>query len=121
MYEGTGKIRIYSEEEGEFDIGYFHNISHREQLLMPFKVVDKVNKFDMEIKVNKGGMSCLAKGIRYTISKALCSFVSTDAIEKLRLSGLLTKDNRFRERKKAGKEGARRRYTWFVFHFYKLL
>lgn len=52
---------------------------------MPFKVVDRINKFDMDVEVNMGGMSCLAKGIRFAASKALCSFVSTDSIEKLRL------------------------------------
>lgn len=90
----------------------------------------------MEVEVNKGGMSCLAKALRYSISKALCSFVSSENIEKLRLgtvfiflnlalaliyfwlcveAGLLTKDLRLKERKKYGKEGARRAYTWFVF------
>lgn len=39
----------------------------------------------MEIQVNKGGMSCLAKCLRYAISKGLCSFVSAESIEKLRL------------------------------------
>ena len=53
--------------------------------MFPFKVVDRVNKFDMEIEVNKGGMSCLAKAVRYAISKSLCSYVSADSIEKLRL------------------------------------
>ena len=112
LFEGTGNIRIKSPSEGEFNIMYFQSITHREQILMPFKVVDRINKYDMEVEVNMGGMSCLAKGIRYCISKALCSFVSTDSIEKLRLAGLLTKDSRFKERKKAGQEGARRRYTW---------
>lgn len=112
LYEGTGNIKIKSPTEGEFNIMYFQSITHREQILMPFKVVDRINKYDMEVEVNTGGMSCLAKGIRFCVSKALCSFVSTDAIEKLRLAGLLTKDSRFKERKKPGQEGARRRYTW---------
>jgi len=112
LYEGTGNIKIKSPTEGEFNIMYFQSITHREQILMPFKVVDRINKYDMEVEVNTGGMSCLAKGIRFCVSKALCSFVSTEAIEKLRLAGLLTKDSRFKERKKPGQEGARRRYTW---------
>jgi small subunit ribosomal protein S9 len=84
-----------------------------------------------------GGMSCLAKAIRYGISKSLCCFVSTDQIEKLRLgsffsasifilldfdlnffkkklAGLLTKEVHGKERKKPGQEGARRKYTWLV-------
>ncbi len=61
---------------------YFY---YRQHVLFPFKVVDRINKFDMEIEVNKGGLSCLAKALRYSISKALCSFVSSENIEKLRL------------------------------------
>ena len=53
---------------------------------MPFKTVNRVNKFDAEITVNLGGMSLLSKCIRYAISQCLCSFVSLDEIEKLRIS-----------------------------------
>ena len=84
MLEGTGNIKIIS-PEGEFNIMYFETMTHRHQILFPFKVVDRINKFDLEIEINQGGMSCLAKAIRYAVSKALCSFVSADAIEKLRL------------------------------------
>jgi small subunit ribosomal protein S9 len=90
-------------------------IKQREQILFPFKVVDRINQFDLEIEVNHGGMSCLAKAIRYAVSKALCCFVSADSIEKLRLAGLLSADLRLKERKKPGQEGARRKYTWLVF------
>lgn len=85
LTEGTGKIKITSETEGTFNINYFASITQREQILFPFKAIDRINKFDMDITVNKGGMSCLAKAIRFATSKALCSFISTDSIEKLRL------------------------------------
>ncbi len=88
LWEGTGKIEIQS-PEGTFDIGFFDSITHREQLLFPFKVINRINKFDMKIEVNSAGMSCFAKTIRYAISKGLCSYVSADAIEKLRLCNLL--------------------------------
>ncbi|CAF0710744.1 unnamed protein product [Brachionus calyciflorus] len=111
LYEGNGKIKIKA-PEGNFNINFFDSLTQREQLLFPFKVVDKINKFDIEMEVNNGGMSCLSKAARYAISKALCCFVSADSIEKLRLAGLLTSDSRPKERKKPGQEGARRRYTW---------
>jgi len=111
LIEGTGKVSITS-DEGIFDISYFETLTHRQQILFPFKVVDRMNKFDLSIRLNQGGMSCLAKCIRYATSKALCSFVSAENIEKLRLAGLLTLDIRNKERKKYGKEGARRAYTW---------
>jgi small subunit ribosomal protein S9 len=121
--QGTGEIRISSPDEGgEFDIKYFDMLTHREQLLFPFKVVDRVNKFDLHVKVlNGGGMSCMAKAVRYAISKALCAFISSDSIEKLRLAGLLTLDSRRRERKKAGQKGARRKFTWFDIFSYIIL
>jgi ribosomal protein S9 len=37
------------------------------------------------MKVNDGGMSCLAKAARLAISRALISFLSIDEIEKLRV------------------------------------
>ena len=85
LFEGDGKINIES-ADGNFDISFFESMTHREQLLFPFKVVDMINKFDMNIKVNNSaGMSTFAKLIRLTISNALCSFLPVDAIEKLRL------------------------------------
>lgn len=93
MYEGTGNVKISSPEEGgDFNITYFEVITHREQIMFPFKVVDLINKFDIEVNVeNPGGMSCMAKAIRYASSKALCAFISVDAIEKLRLGKFLLK------------------------------
>ena len=81
--------------------------------------------------VNEGGMSCIAKAARYAISIALCSFLNETDIAKMRLgsffliiskshflsfilAGLLTSDRRAKERKKPGREGARRRYTWVI-------
>jgi small subunit ribosomal protein S9 len=111
LYEGTGIIKIKA-PEGQFDISFFEAMTHREQILFPFKVIDRINKFDMLVEVNSSGMSCLAKSLRYAISNALCSFVSANDIEKLRLSGCLTKEWRLKERKKPGQQGARRKYTW---------
>ena len=54
LSEGTGKITIKSETEGTFNINYFASMTHREQILFPFKVADRINKFDMDIRVNKG-------------------------------------------------------------------
>ena len=88
IVEGDGKIRIRA-PEGDFDISFFESITHREQLLFPFKVIDRINKFDMDIELNTAGMSCFAKLLRYAISNALCSFISVDAIEKLRLCNTL--------------------------------
>ena len=84
LYEGSGKIEIKS-SDGVFNIMYFQAITQREQVLFPFKVIDRVNKFDMYVDVNNTGMSITAKAIRYAVSKALCSFIGADSIEKLRL------------------------------------
>jgi len=111
VQEGNGEIKIQA-PEGVFDISFFHEIKHREQLLFPFKIINRINKYDVEMKVNDGGMSCLAKAARLAISRALISFLSIDEIEKLRIAGLLTIDRRLKERKKYGQEGARRKFTW---------
>jgi ribosomal protein S9 len=82
---GTGIMRFESPTEGVFDIDYFHDLIHRDQLLFPFKVVDRINRFDCFFQVNEAGMSCIAKACRYAISRGLCSFQTIEEIEKLRL------------------------------------
>jgi ribosomal protein S9 len=63
----------------------FYFLFKREQLLFPFKITNTINKFDIKMTVNDGGMSCLAKGSRYAISNALCNFLNEIDLEKLRI------------------------------------
>jgi ribosomal protein S9 len=58
------------------------------------------------------GTTAQSGAIRLALSRALRSFVSRDVVEKMRLAGLLTMDGRVNIRKRYGKMGANRPYTW---------
>ncbi len=102
-----------------------------DQLLYPFKVLDRVNLFDIDIVYDGIGFTAQSIATRLAISKALCSFISSKEVEYLRLgkivcffifdknsiwivAGLLTDDARRKERKQPGKRNARRKYKLYV-------
>ena len=90
---------------------YFPSFEFQEIVKEPLKKVGKENKFAITIKVGGGGKRGQAEAIRLGIARALA------ALDKeLRLSlkkvGLLTRDSRMKERKKAGLKRARRAPQW---------
>jgi small subunit ribosomal protein S9 len=74
---------------------------------LPFLVTDTVGKFHTTIKVKGGGMSGQAGAIRLGIARAL---VKENELLKpvLRKQGLVTRDDRIKERKKYGLRRARK-------------
>ncbi|KAK3768643.1 hypothetical protein RRG08_065937 [Elysia crispata] len=110
-------VKVYKPGSGNFiingkDLTYFPQNLYRETLLLPLMVSDLLGKVDTEVDVELGGPTGQAGAIRLGLSRALLAFVEDDVKEKMRLSGLLTKDPRKRERKKPGQQGARRKFTW---------
>ena len=65
------------------------------------------DKFDLFIRVNGGGMSGQADAIRLGVARALVEF-NKELRPVLKESGLLTRDDRVKERKKYGLRGARK-------------
>jgi len=114
LREGTGKVTIRSPSVNTSinDILYFTRIMHRDQLIYPFKVIDRVNLFDIDVVYDGVGFTAQAIATRLAISKALCSFISSKEVEYLRLAGLLTDDGRRKERKQPGRRNARRKYKF---------
>lgn len=104
---GTGKILINGA-----DIFYFPRLHDREQIMYPLHFCDMLGLVDVEVDVVGPGENAQAGAIRYGISLCLRSFVPQDMIEKMRLGGLLTEDERRRGRKKPGQKGNRAKYTW---------
>ncbi|KAI8792059.1 28S ribosomal protein S9, mitochondrial [Biomphalaria glabrata] len=104
---GTGQVTI-----NEKDLSYFSNLLYRETLLFPLSVTGLLGQVDIVADAKYGGPTGQAGAIRFALSQALCAFVSDDIKEQLRLSGMLTRDPRKRERKKPGQEGARKKFTW---------
>ncbi|CAB3231700.1 unnamed protein product [Arctia plantaginis] len=104
---GTGKITINGK-----DLTYFDDIQSREQVVFPLIFTGMQDKVDVECNIEGGGPSGQAGAIRWGIAWSLRSFVDTDMLQRMQVAGLLTRDNRRRERKKPGQPGARKKATW---------
>lgn len=111
VLNGTGVFDI----DGD-DILYFKTPYYRAAILHPLRVANMQDKVDIYAKVVARpvtqGQGSIAGAIRSAVSRSIAAFVDEATRERLRLSGLLTRDTRLKERKKFGQEGARRKYTW---------
>ncbi|GFR96470.1 28S ribosomal protein S9, mitochondrial [Elysia marginata] len=110
-------VKVYKPGSGNFiingkDLTYFTQNLYRETLLLPLIVSDHLGKVDVEADVELGGPTGQAGAIRLGLARALLAYVEEDVKENMRLTGLLTRDPRRRERKKPGQEGARKKFTW---------
>ena len=107
MSPGTGKIEVNGRPFEE----YFKTTNLQNTVLQPFEVAKTVNQFDVSVNAHGGGQNGQAGAVRLAVSRAL-----TEANPELRAllkpAGLLTRDPRMKERKKAGQPGARKRFQF---------
>jgi len=85
----------------------FPRLEHRQTTLKPLLVTDNIGKFNVIVKVAGGGISGQGGAISHGISRALVR-ANENFKPVLRKSGLLTRDSRVKERKKAGLKRARK-------------
>ena len=107
---GFSSLFIFSKRA--YNIEHFFDYLDRHQVMYPLQFTRLLGLVDVECIVDAGGNSSQAGAIRYALSMCLRSYVDNDTIEQMKVCGLLTQDVRVRERKKPGKEGARRRFHW---------
>lgn len=83
----------------------------RETILAPLKKFDRVEKYDLIIRVKGGGVEAQAVATRLGISRALVE--NNEEIRgPLKELGFLTRDPRKKERKKYGRKKARKRFQF---------
>ena len=78
------------------------------QAKRPLVVAGAEGSYDVVALLDGGGVSGQAGALRHGISRALCEIDPNLRVE-LKKEGLLTRDARVKERKKAGLKGARKR------------
>ncbi|VDP50729.1 unnamed protein product [Schistosoma mattheei] len=77
------------------------------------KVRDTVGKVDIIATVSGDGSSSLANALRLAIARCLASMLPIDqGKNRLLVTGLLSQDNRFAERKQPGQRKARKKPIW---------
>ena len=107
MVPGTGKVTVNGKNWEE----YFTTEALRGFIAQPFQVSGTVDKFDLNVRLDGGGMSGQAGALRHGIARAL---VKLDEAYRavLKANGMMTRDARVKERKKSGQPGARRRFQF---------
>ncbi len=103
LLPGDGKILINNRDLNDF----FGLETLRVQVRRPLEVTGTLNKFDVLVKVEGGGITGQAGAIRHGISRALL-VADEDYRPLLKKEGFLTRDPRMKERKKYGLKKARR-------------
>ena len=101
---GSGKFTVNEKEAAAF----FTRFGDVADILRPFGAVgQEANKYDVTVIVNGGGVAGQAESVRLGIARAL-QMINADWTSALRKKGLLTRDARIKERKKAGLKKARK-------------
>src|SRR4029453_10320305 len=100
---GNGQLLINGRPLDE----YFPAIKDGNSASEPLTEADKLSTVNVEIRVHGGGSAGQAGAVKMGLARALRIFDSS-LDELLRHSGLLTRDQRMKERKKYGLRGARR-------------
>lgn len=105
--EGTGQTEINGVTFEE----YLPTIPLQNELLAPFQVTKLTNKFDITVKAKGGGIKGQAGAIKLALSRALILH-DAELRGDLKEAGLLRRDPRMKERKKAGQPGARKAFQF---------
>src|SRR5262249_711426 len=90
---------------------YFPTESARAMVRQPLAATETVDKFDILVLANGGGVAGQAGAVRLGIARALGEF-NTELRSRLQKLGFLTRDPRIHERKKVGQKGARKRFQF---------
>ena len=103
LKSGKGNITVNNRKLDE----YFGRKVAQMLVMQPLELVDLSGKVDLDVKVKGGGSFVQSGAIRHGISRALTSF-DEELRPQLKKAGLLTRDPRRVERKKAGLVKARK-------------
>lgn len=104
LVPGKGQVTVNEKTAAEYFADSEYIIK---RLGEPFAVLDKVDQYDVSVRVNGGGHSGQADAIRHGIARAL-SQVSDDFKSTLKRADMLGRDPRAKERKKFGLKKARK-------------
>ena len=104
---GKGEIKV----NGRTFENYFPTESARAVVRQPLAATETVDKFDLLILADGGGVAGQAGAARLGVARALVEF-NAELRSRLKKLGFLTRDPRAHERKKYGQKGARKRFQF---------
>ena len=107
LQEGTGKLEANGRSFGQ----YFSHENFSRQASRPLETVELLGKIDVIANVDGGGVTGQAGAVAHGIARALQK-MNPELRAPLKKAGHLKRDPREKERKKAGKPGARKRFQF---------
>ena len=104
LVPGSGKWTI----NGRTLEDYFPNKVHQQLVSDPFAAVGVTGSYDVIARIDGGGVTGQAGALRLGIARALNEIDTEASRPALKKAGMLTRDARVKERKKAGLKKARK-------------
>jgi small subunit ribosomal protein S9 len=105
--EGKGNIIINKREFKE----YFPTTTLQYIVTQPLNLVEAVEKYDIKVNLDGGGVKGQAEALRLAITRALMK-IDPESRKELKAAGFVTRDPREVERKKPGQPKARKRFQF---------
>src|SRR5574343_87184 len=107
LTKGSGAITV---NDKDYKV-YFPLVYLQNQVELPLKTVEGIDKYDVKVNAAGGGIKGQAEATKLGIARALIE-VNPEFRPALKAAGLLTRDPRSVERKKFGHKKARRSYQF---------
>jgi small subunit ribosomal protein S9 len=104
---GDGKFVVNKHPHAE----YFRILQDQNKVVEALVLLSAREKVDVFVSVSGGGATGQAGAVAMGLARALRKYDSAYE-DPLRMSGLLTRDSRMKERKKYGRRGARRGFQF---------
>ncbi|MCS6840263.1 MAG: 30S ribosomal protein S9 [Roseiflexus sp.] len=105
LFPGSGNIIVNGKSIREY---FGARELYAREIARPLELTGTANMYDVLVKVRGGGISGQAQAVRHGITRALLD-ANPDFRPTLKQAGLITRDPRMKERKKAGFKRARKR------------
>ncbi len=107
VIDGSGQITINGRDLGD----YFPTVTLQNQLTVPLMLTNTRTSIDIIANTRGGGITGQVGAVRLGIARALIE-MNPEFRPVLKQNGMLTRDSRKKERKKAGRPGARKRFQF---------
>lgn len=111
--EAVARVRIRP-GSGVYDVNgralaeYFPDKVHQQSINSPFAVLGSLDQYDIDARIDGGGVSGQAGALRLAIARALNEINREAYRPDLKSAGYLSRDARAKERKKYGLKKARK-------------
>lgn len=111
------RVRLIPQGDGTIQVNersledYFPRDTLRSKVIRPLLVSEKQKLVTILGRVDGGGIAAQAGALSHGISRALLKWEAS-LRGTLKKDGLLTRDDRMKERKKYGQKGARKRFQF---------